>query len=139
MERTLHGIGRRAIYAIILALLTVSLGTRTVAGQVQRQPAATATAQTDMARVKAMVDPLKTEVESLRQEVNRLKAALESLRQSVVNKQTFATHTHPIPYYGKTSAKTIAPGTNVSDDTMVLIWFPSAAKTMPTGTPEKPE
>jgi multidrug resistance efflux pump len=84
-----------------------------------------------------MVNPLKSRVEHLEQEVKRLQAALESLRLTVkANQQQYAQHSHRVPYFGVVTAKSIYPGTPVSDGTLVAIQVPGGMKTTNSGPPE---
>lgn len=83
------------------------------------------------------VNPLQGRVEKLEQEVKRLEAALESLRLTVkANQQAYAQHKHTVPGFGVTSAKTIYPGTQVTDDTLVAITCSVCSKTALSGPPQ---
>jgi TolA-binding protein len=123
---------------VLLALSAILLVTpRRAEAQVQRQPTSQVAVPPNPQAVDAMVNPLKGRVEQLEQEVRRLEGALESLRLTVnANQKQYAQHSHRIPYFGVTTAKTIYPGTPASDGTLVAIQVPGGLKTTSSGPPE---
>lgn len=124
--------------ALLLAICVGLLaGPGAARAQVQRQTTSQIASPPSPEAVDAMVNPLKGRVEQLEKEVQRLEAALESLRLSVkANQAAYAQHKHSVPGFGVTSAKTIYPGTAVTDDTLVAITCSSCSKTALSGPPQ---
>ena len=128
----------RGSNALLLAICVGLLaGPGAARAQVQRQTTSQIASPPSPEAVDAMVNPLKGRVEQLEKEVQRLEAALETLRLSVkANQAAYAQHKHSVPGFGVTSAKTIYPGTAVTDDTLVAITCSSCSKTALSGPPQ---
>lgn len=124
---------------VVLLAISVGLlaGPAVARAQIQRQTTSQIASPPSPQAVDAMVNPLKGRVEQLEKEVKRLEAALESLRLTVkANQQQYAQHSHRVPYFGVTTAKSIYPGTPVSDGTLVAIQVPGGMKSTNSGPPE---
>lgn len=124
-----------------IALLTLAAGLvgnpNTAGAQVQRQPTSQIANPPSPQMIEAMVNPLQARVESLEQDVKRLEAALQSLQLSMkASQDKYAKHQHGIPYFGVLNAKSIYPGTNVSDDTLVAVTCGPCVKSGLSGPPE---
>ncbi len=136
IRKTSKGMG--VTHIALLALVAGLVASPGMArGQVTRQPTNQVASPPSLQAIQAMANPLQGRVERLEQEVKRLEAALESLRLTVkANQQQYAQHTHRIPYFGVTTAKSIYPGTPVSDGTLVAIQVPGGLKSTNSGPPE---
>ncbi|HKY61634.1 MAG TPA: hypothetical protein VJP59_11550 [Gemmatimonadota bacterium] len=124
-------------FALLALVASIFASPGMARGQVTRQPTNHVANPPSPQAIQAMANPLQGRVEKLEQEVKRLEAALESLRLTVkANQQQYAKHSHRIPYFGVLSAKSIYPGTPVSDGTLVAIQVPGGLKSTNSGPPE---
>lgn len=132
------GIQHAGLAALLVVATGLLAGPGTAEAQVQRgQPTTHVAGPPNPQVLEAMVNPLQARVQSLEQEVKRLEAALESLRLSMkANQEQFAKHQHRIPNFGVLNAKSIYPGTNVSDDTLVAVTCGPCVKSGLSGPPE---
>lgn len=128
---------RRLSVLMLATAAGLLAGPRAAGAQVQRQPTSQIASPPSPQMIDAMVNPLQARVESLEQDVKRLEAALQSLQLSVkASQEKYAKHQHGIPYFGVLNAKSIYPGTNVSDDTLVAVTCGPCVKSGLSGPPE---